>query len=189
MLSTLQGQLRANRQALRVGALPTLPRNFQIEFLRPLIGNRDVELNVRSGTMRELLGELEAHTLDVVLASRPAHRDASAPLQNHLLDEQPVSLLSRPTAGDAAAFHFPQSLQDVPLILPSLDREMRVDFDRVMELAGVRPSVLAEVNDLAMLRLLARERGALALVPPIVVQDELRAGLLPRHPLVDDRVN
>ena len=51
-------------------------------------------------------------------------------------------------------------------------------FFGVMALAGVRPVILAEVDDMAMLRLLARESAALALVPPIVVQDELRSGFL-----------
>ena len=55
---------------------------------------------------------------------------------------------------------------------------MRVDFDRQLALAGIRPVIRAEVDDMAMLRLLARESDALALVPPIVVRDELNAGLL-----------
>jgi hypothetical protein len=52
-MSTLQGRPAASRQVLRVGALTTLSRNFQLEFLRPLVGRSDVELIVRSGTMRE----------------------------------------------------------------------------------------------------------------------------------------
>ena len=59
---------------------------------------------------------------------------------------------------------------------PSLDSEMRLGFDRLLERAGVRPILLAEVDDMAMLRLLARESGGVALVPPIVVRDELEAG-------------
>jgi LysR family transcriptional activator of nhaA len=60
-------------------------------------------------------------------------------------------------------------------------QDIRVAFDRVLELAGVRPIVLAEVDDMAMLRLLARERDGLTLVPPIVVRDELHAGVLVEH--------
>ena len=179
MLSALHGRHHANRQVLRVGALTTLSRNFQIEFVRPLIGRTDVEIVVRSGMMRELLAQLEAHALDVVLANRPAHRDVSTPLQSRLLDEQPVSLVGRPAAdGAAAAFRFPQDLDGMPIILPSLESEMRHDFDRVVGLLQVAPQVIAEIDDMAMLRLLARESGALTLVPPIVVQDELRDGIL-----------
>ena len=55
-----------------------------------------------------------------------------------------------------------------PFLLPSLDSDIRVAFDTVMELAGIRPIIMAEVDDMAILRLLAREREGVTLVPPIV---------------------
>ncbi|MBX3508690.1 LysR family transcriptional regulator [Parvibaculum sp.] len=180
MMSTLEGRPLANRQILRVGALTTLSRNFQLEFLRPLVGRSDVELIVRSGNMRDLLAQLEAHTIDVVLANSAAPRDARSPLRNHLLNEQPVSLVGHPRA-DKRPFRFPEDLRTEPLLLPSLDSDIRVAFDRVLELAGVRPVILAEVDDMAMLRLMAREREGVTLVPPIVVRDELAAGILVEH--------
>jgi LysR family transcriptional activator of nhaA len=180
LLSTLQGRPQANRQVLRVGALTTLSRNFQLEFLRPLVGRADVELIVRSGSIRELLGQLEAHAIDLVLANSAAPLDARSSLRNHLLDEQPVSLVGRPRAFPRQ-FNFPEDLRTEPVLLPSLDSGIRVAFDRVLERAGIRPIILAEVDDMAMLRLLAREREGVTLVPPIVVRDELRAGALVEH--------
>jgi LysR family transcriptional activator of nhaA len=76
------------------------------------------------------------------------------------------------------AFEFPQSLDGQPIILPSEDSAVRISFDLLLEQANVRPQILAEVDDMAMLRLLARETGVLTLVPPVVVRDELQAGLL-----------
>jgi LysR family transcriptional activator of nhaA len=152
LMSTLRGRPVASRQVLRVGALTTLSRNFQLEFLRPLVGRSDVELIVRSGNIRDMLAQLEAHAIDVVLA-RP----------------------------DKRKFRFPQDLRTEPVLLPSLDSDIRVAFDRVLELAGIRPIILAEVDDMAMLRLLAREREGVTLVPPIVVRDELEAGVLTEH--------
>ena len=185
LLRTLEGRPRRERQVLHVGALTTLSRNFQLEFLRPLIGREDVELVVRSGTLRELLAGLVAHTLDLVLTNSAVRRDATLDLHSHLIETQPVSLVSRPSV-DIAALAYPDGLQGAPLILPSLDSDIRVAFDRELALAGVRPLVLAEVDDMAMLRLFARESGALALVPPIVVQDELRSGvLIERHRLAN----
>lgn len=180
LLSTLKGRPIDSRQVLRVGALTTLSRNFQLEFLRPLVGRPDVELIVRSGNMRDLLAQLEMHALDVVLANSPAPREARSPFRNHLLNEQPVSLVGRPRTG-RAPFHFPDDLRTEPLLLPSLDSDIRVAFDRVLELANIRPTILAEVDDMAMLRLLAREREGVTLVPPIVVRDELDAGILVEH--------
>ncbi len=180
LVSTLEGRPLARRQVLRVGALTTLSRNFQLEFLRPLVGRADVELIVRSGTLRDLLAQLESHAIDVVLANSAAPRDARATLRNHLLDRQPVSLVGRPRAG-RRKFRFPEDLRDVPVLLPGLDSDIRAAFDTLLELAGIRPTVLAEVDDMAMLRLLARERDGVTLVPPIVVRDELAAGVLVEH--------
>ena len=177
LMSTLDGRPLANRQVLRVGALTTLSRNFQLEFLHPLVGRTDVELIVRSGTIRDLLAQLEAHAIDVVLSNSAAPRDAHAPFRNHLLNEQPVSLVGRPRPGQAP-FRFPEDLRSVPILLPSLDSDIRIAFDRLLELAGIRPIILAEVDDMAMLRLLAREREGVTLVPPIVVRDELESGTL-----------
>ena len=180
LLSVLRGSPLASRQILRVGALTTLSRNFQLEFLRPLVGRPDVELIVRSGNMRDLLAQLEAHAVDVVLANSAAPRDARSSLRNHLLNEQPVSLVGR-ARKNKRKFRFPDDLRTEPLLLPSLDSDIRVAFDRILELAGVRPIILAEVDDMAMLRLLAREREGVTLVPPIVVRDELDAGVLVEH--------
>lgn len=177
LFSTLRGQPAASQQVLRVGALTTLSRNFQLEFVRPLVGRADVELIVRSGNMRDLLAQLESHALDVVLANSAAPQDARSQLRSHLLNEQPVSIVGS-KARKRKKFRFPDDLTTQPILLPSLDSDIRAAFDRTLELAGVRPVILAEVDDMAMLRLLARESDGLALVPPIVVRDELRSGAL-----------
>ena len=180
MMSTLEGRPLAKRRILRVGALTTLSRNFQLEFLRPLVGRSDVELIVRSGTTRDLLSQLDAHALDVVLSNSAARRDAGATFRNHLLNQQPVSLVGRPRRRKAR-FRFPDDLRTEPILLPSLDSDIRTGFDRLLDLAGIRPIILAEVDDMAMLRLLAREREGVTLVPPIVVRDELHSGVLVEH--------
>jgi LysR family transcriptional activator of nhaA len=177
LVSTMQGRPLNHRQVLRVGALTTLSRNFQLEFLRPLVSRADVELIVRSGTMRDLLAQLEAHSVDVVLANSAPKDDTRASRRSHLLDQQPVALVGRPSV-ERSRFSFPQDLRTEPILLPSLDSDIRVAFDRLLELAGVRPIILAEVDDMAMLRLLARESDGLTLVPPIVVRDELATGEL-----------
>lgn len=185
LLRTLEGRPQRERQSLRVGALTTLSRNFQLEFLRPMIGHRDVELIVRSGNLRDLLAGLTAHTLDIVLTNTAVRRDSALDLHTHLIETQPVSLVSRSDRG-VAAEPYPQALATTPVVVPSLDSDIRVVFDRALALAGITPIIFAEIDDMAMLRLFARESGALTLVPPIVVQDELKAGVLvERHRFVD----
>ncbi len=175
LLDTLQGRGTATRRLLRIGAITTLSRNFQIGLLRPLIGRADVELVVRSGTLRDLLGQLDALLLDAVLSNQAPPRDAETGWTTQLLDEQPVSLVGPPSD---TPFRFPDDLRHTPVLLPSLASDIRRGFDLLMDQAGIRPIIMAEVDDMAMLRLLAREAPGVTLVPPIVVLDELRQGLL-----------
>lgn len=168
---------RPGRQALRIGAAATLSRNFQIGLLRPLIGRDDVELVIRSGVPADLLAQLDAHKLDLVLANHPAPPDAETSFDSTLLAEQSVSLVGRP-AKRRKRFRFPESLAEVPVVLPGRGSSLRSAFDAVTGRAGIRPMVLAEVDDMAMLRLMARESEGVTLVPPVVVLDELRSGLL-----------
>lgn len=168
------------RQALRVGALATLSRNFQMEFLRPLFGRDDVEIILRSGSQAELLRGLEALSLDVVLVNRPPSSDALNPFVSHRVTEQPVSLFGTPArlAGAGEGAGLAALLAHCPVVLPTAESEVRSDFDALMDRIGVRPQIAAEVEDMAMLRLLAREDVGLAVLPPIVVKDEIAAGTL-----------
>lgn len=176
LLGTLRETGRA-RQALRIGALATLSRNFQMEFLRPVLGRADVEIVLRSGSVAELLAGLAALHLDAVLINRPPERDAGPPFVAHRLAEQRVSLVGTPgrigAGGGLAAL-----LTREPVILPTSESGVRMGFDALCDRLGLRPQIAAEVDDMAMLRLLAREGAGLAVLPPIVVQDELEAGRL-----------
>ena len=167
----------AVRQVLRVGAVATLSRNFQVDFLKPVLHRPGIEVVIRSGAQHELLGALHAHEVDLVLSNSPARRDAEMPWHSHLLAEQPVGLVGVP-AWKKKRLVFPRDFRDVPMILPSLESNTRAAFDRLTASAGVRPRIMAEVDDMAMMRLLAREGEALALVPPVVVRDEIEDGLL-----------
>lgn len=181
LVSTLQGrphQAEPRMPPLRVGSAATLSRNFQLHWLRPLLTRGDVQVVLHSGTLRELLAQLGAHQLDVVLANDAVPRDRAAGWHNTLVAQQPVSLVSARAPGRSRRFVFPDDLQGAPLLLPGAQGAVRAAFDRLLQAAGIVPRVLAEVDDMAMLRLLARETGALALVPPVVVADELRQGAL-----------
>jgi LysR family transcriptional activator of nhaA len=176
LIGTLQEKGRS-RQAIRIGALATLSRNFHMEFLRPILGRQDVEIILRSGTSADLLQALEALNLDVVLINRAPLRDAATPFVSHRLSEQPVSLVGTPDLlGDTSGIN--ELLASQPIILPSADTGVRIGFDALTERLGIRPQIVAEVEDMAMMRLLAREGVGLAVLPAIVVQDELNSGRL-----------
>lgn len=176
LIGTLQEKGRS-RQAIRVGALATLSRNFHMEFLRPILGRPDVEIVLRSGTSADLLQALEALNLDVVLINRPPSRDAVTPFVSHRLSEQPVSLVGKPDMV-RDELDLKGLLTSQPIVLPTADTGVRIGFDALTDRLGIQPQIAAEVDDMAMMRLLTREGVGLAVLPPIVVQDELSVGTL-----------
>ncbi|MFN3261489.1 MAG: LysR family transcriptional regulator [Pikeienuella sp.] len=176
LTATLKETGRA-RRALRVGALATLSRNFQIGFLRPLVGRADVEVVLRSGLQEELLRGLDSLALDLVLTNMPPAQDAASPWLVQRLAEQPVSLIGAP-GRIGAGRTLRDLLETEPLILPARGAAIRAGFDALAERLGVSPAIAAEADDMAMLRLLAREDAGLAVIPPIVVRDELESGAL-----------
>lgn len=174
---------RHRRQVLRIGGVATLSRNFQENFIKPLLLQADVSLVLQSGTLNELLMRLSIHNLDLVLSNQRVHSDADHPWRCRRIARQPVSLVGKKRPR-GKAFRFPEDLAEVPLLLPSRDSDIRAGFDLLCEQLGLRYHVQAEVDDMAMLRLLARDSESVALLPTVVVQDELRSGRLREYCVV-----
>ncbi|HPF61200.1 MAG: LysR family transcriptional regulator [Gemmatimonadetes bacterium] len=173
----LQARATSARQVLRVGSLATLSRNFQLAFLAPMLGRADVELVIRSGGFDDLLRQLEVHRIDMVLANAAPPRDAATPWVAHVIAEQPIALVGPPAQREPER-SLETLLAEEPLVLPSVPSSIRTGFDAMVDRMGIRPTIAAEVDDMAMLRLVAREHAGLAVLPSIVVQDELDSGVL-----------
>lgn len=176
LLATLN-ETGVSRRVLRVGALATLSRNFQIGFLRPVLDREDVEVILRSGGSAELFQALASLQLDVVLVNQAPASDALAPFITHRVAQQRLSLVGS-AAEVADNTDLDTLLERHPVIVPTPENNVRMAFDALVNRLGVRPQIAAEVDDMAMIRLLAREGTGLALVPPIVIKDELDAGHL-----------
>jgi len=153
----------------------TLSRNFQESFVKPLLEQPDVRLRLQTGRLDDLLELLERHALDLVLSNRSARGGAGQGLRHRRIARQPVSIVGRKRT---RRFTFPDDIRGAPMILPGPDSEIRTEFDALCEQLDVEVIVLAEVDDMATMRLLARDTGALALLPSVVVRDELRSGVL-----------
>jgi LysR family transcriptional activator of nhaA len=176
LLGTLQEQGQ-DRTILRVGSQATLSRNFQLRFFAPLFDREDVEIVVQSGNFADLMRNLEAHNLDVLLANWAPPRDAATRWIAHTLAHQPISLIGPPSDHDPGA-PLAELLTAEPLVLPARQSSMRIGFDALVDRMDIRPPIAAEVDDMAMLRLLAREGIGRAVIPAIVVRDELASGEL-----------
>lgn len=167
-------------QQLRVGAVATLSRNFQENLLRPIVGEENIRLVLESGSLDELLERLSVHKLDVVLSNRPVTAEAQKPWRCRRIDRQRVCLVGQPRRRKRA-FRFAEDLGNIKLLLPGRSSDIRSQFDLLCEDMKIVANVLAEVDDMAMLRLLARDSEGVAVVPEVVVQDELHSGVLQKY--------
>ncbi len=166
---------REERQLLRIGAMATLSRNFQEAFIGPLMARPDIALVLQSGRLDDLLTALASHSLDLVLSNVAVRGDAENPWRCRRIARQQVSVMGRP---GGAAFRFPADLRDTPLVVPGEHSDIRSAFDLLCEQYDIRPKIHAEVDDMAMLRLLARDSGVAAVLPKVVVRDEVAGGTL-----------
>lgn len=183
LLETVGGA--RERPELRVGAAATLSRNFQHNLLAPVMGEADLHLVIESASLEELIERLRVHKLDLILSNRPVTADDQLPLDCRRVARQGVCLVGPPRPV-RRGFRFPEDLAATWLVLPGHSSEIRSQFDLLCQALGVEPSVAAEVDDMAMLRLLARDSGCVAMVPEVVVQDELEQGVLRKYCEIPD---
>lgn len=180
LMETLTSGAGSAIEQLRIGAVATLSRNFQENFLRPILAAGDIHLKLESGGLSDLLERLRVHKLDLVLSNRPVHGDTIQPWRCRRIAKQSVCLLGPPREG-RAPFRFPEDIADVKLLLPGHSSDIRSQFDVLCDDLDVPVNIYAEVDDMAMLRLLARDSGGVAVIPEVVVQDEMRTGVLDKY--------
>ncbi len=166
---------RKPEDLFRVGAVATLSRNFQESFIKPLLGLSGVRLRLQAGGLDDLLERLDKHDLDLVLSNRPVQKSSDRVFRCRRIARQEVSIVGHRRT---KRFRFPDDLQASSMILPGPDNEIRTEFDALCAQLEIEVRPLVEVDDMATMRLLARDTKALALVPSVVVRDELRNKVL-----------
>lgn len=178
LLATLERNSSA-APPLRVGALSTLSRNFQLQFLRPLLQSGACTFTLKSGNMRILLADLENLALDVILTTQVPESGSGPDVAAQRIAQQEVRLHARPERLGYATLA--DLLASEPLILPT-ENIIRAGIDSLVARLGVTPRIVADVDDMAMVRLLAREGVGLAVAPTVVVADEIASGVLATAP-------
>ncbi len=180
---TESGELQ-KLQRLRIGSVATLSRNFLENFLRPVLGEAKVKLTISCASLEELLEQLKVHKLDLILSNRAVAADSTSQWRCQQIAQQSVSIVG-PPGKQAEGFSFPRDLGQMPLLLPGPSSDIRRQFDLLCGQLGVEVEPFAEVEDMATLRLLARDAGGLAVLPEVVVQDELQSGRLQKYCVLD----
>ncbi|MGA9252537.1 MAG: LysR family transcriptional regulator [Roseobacter sp.] len=178
LIATLE-RSHAEMPPLRVGALSTLSRNFQIRFLEPVLGTPDVDVVLRSGSEEVLYAGLRSLSLDVLLTTEPPRAETGREFTAHRLAEQTVGIHGVPERMGYDTLT--DLLASEPLIVPT-DSSVRRGFDSLIARLDIRPRIVADVDDMAMVRLLARANAGVAIAPDVVLADEIASGRLVTAP-------
>jgi len=125
-------------------------------LLAPVLATPSLRLLCHEGEFEQLLGELAMHHLDLVLAGQPAPPNPNLRLTSELLVESPVEWYG-PSAlvQKAAVAGFPHSLLKLPVLLPTGHSALRPRLDRWFEAQGLRPHIVGEFEDSALLAVFA----------------------------------
>ncbi|QEL55854.1 transcriptional activator NhaR [Chromobacterium paludis] len=159
-------------QRLAAGISDVLPKSIASRLLLPALTAKpgQLRLSCSEGDFEELMGELGRHKLDLVLADRPVASSEQQQFQSWLLLRCPVLLLASPALRQRYQPDFPASLEQAPLLLPSRDNVLRRQLEHWFEAQGIRPVVVGECDDYALMETFARQ--GLGLCPTPALPDE-----------------
>lgn len=166
--------LRSGSQAELLRGLEALALDVVLTNLAP----------ARDAASRYIVRRLAEQPVSLIgTPARLQRNPTGAKRGSQKLRDRSESWIGRPDSiRSNAATGAPAPLADLlarePLILPTAETSLRAGFDALTGSLGLSPRIAAEVDDMAMMRLLAREDAGLAVLPPIVVKDELASGTL-----------
>ncbi|MFK8081020.1 MAG: LysR family transcriptional regulator [Granulosicoccus sp.] len=164
---------------LKLGAVSTISRNFVIGFLKPAIRHGELDIVLRSGSMPALLESLKTLALDVVLSTEIPPAEYGGDFAAQRIAEQKIGIHGIPERLDYPSLK--KMLESEPLIVPT-ESAIRTAFESLVARLRISPRIVASVDDMAMVRLLAREGTGLAVAPAVVVADEVASGKLATAP-------
>ncbi|MDZ7669857.1 MAG: transcriptional activator NhaR [Gammaproteobacteria bacterium] len=159
--------------ALNVGVVNSIAKLISYQILAPgLEGDQGIRLTCWEGSLEHLLAELAIHRLDLVISDHPIPTGLSVRAYNHPLGESGVSFFAGASIAESYARDFPASLDHAPVLLPMNTSALRRRLDDWFEARGIRPRVIAEFDDSALLK--AFGEAGLGLFPaPSVIAEQV----------------
>lgn len=170
-------KLRPTSRPLRLhlGVADALPKLVTYQIIEPIFHLPQlVQISCRETKLTDLLGELSAYQLDIVLADEPASAGASPHVMNHFLGECGVAFCAEPRLARKLRRGFPQSLNGAPALLPMSNTGLRRSLDKWFHAAHVRPRLVGEFEDAALVNVLAVNGLGFMTVPTLVVDEAVR---------------
>jgi LysR family transcriptional activator of nhaA len=157
---------------LAVGISDALPKLVVHHLMESVMNEPALQLRCEQDEFDDLLGDLALHRLDVVLADRTAPNNPNLKLYGHLLGTSAVGWYAPARWVTLARRGFPRSLGQVPVLLPTTHAAVRSRLDRWFDQIGVRPRIVGEFEDSALLKTFGS--GGMGVFPaPELVHDDL----------------
>lgn len=159
---------------LTVGISDSVPKLISSRLLEAALSLPErVKLMCYEDNFESLLGDLSVHKLDVVLTDRPVPSGTTLRVFSHLLGESDITLFGVPALANKYRIDFPASLNGAPLLLPTRNNAVRGRIDHWLEVHEVRPEIMGEFDDNALLNTFGR--SGLGLFPaPTALADDVR---------------
>jgi LysR family transcriptional regulator, transcriptional activator of nhaA len=159
---------------LLVGVDDVVPKEIAHRLLEPALAlKQPMRIKCREGTLERLLADLAIRELDLVLSDAAITPSINVRAYNHHLGTCEELWMATPTLAKTLRRGFPKSLDGVPILLPTDDTAIRRALDQWLEQHDVRPTLIGEFEDYALLREFARAGHGFAPVPA-VLQDEFQ---------------
>lgn len=174
LLSWAKKEASLETGLLRIGCLSGLSRNFQYEFMKPLVEISNYRLQVTTGDAANLVDLLQKNRIDLILSSQKLTGDERAPLYAHPLTSSRIVFVIA-NQHRIRSGNFREYLKAKPLIVPSRHFEARPELDAFLENHKFQGPFFAEVDDIALLRIFAVRSGLLVAVPEMGVQTEIQS--------------
>ena len=175
LVDTVQGRATGQPGRLAVGIADVVTKLVVSRLLAPAFTlPAPVRLVCSEDSQERLLAELALHSLDLVISDEPVPSGSSVRAYSHLLGETGVSFFGTAALAGAHRRDFPSSLDGAPMLLPLEHLPLRRSLNLWFERHHVRPRVVGEFEDSALLKVVGAEgRGLFA--APTVVEEEVKA--------------
>lgn len=174
LMDTLQGRPTGSPVRFNVGVADVLPKLVAYRLLEPALKLPEtVRLFCHESTPAELLARLAIHDLDLVLSDSPIGPEAKVRAFSHLLGECGVSIFGTRELVAAYRRRFPASLDGAPFLLPTSSTSLRRSLDVWLDAEGIRPRIVGEFDDSALLKVFG-QAGAGLFAAPDVIEQEVR---------------
>lgn len=174
MLDGLQGFPTGRPARLLVGIADVVPKLICHRLLQIALEMDDpVELVLHEGKTNDLLAALALQEYDMVLTDAPIGPSVHVKAFNHSLGECGVGFFAVPELARGYRRGFPVSLNAAPMLLPTPNTALRNSLDAWFDSIDVRPQVVAEIEDSALMKVFG-QNGTGIFAAPVVIADELR---------------